>query len=255
MNGAFTQEKLKVNGVQLTMLTAGTGEPLVFLHGAGIVTGFDFALSWAKKYRVMIPYHPGFGLSADDVSISSMHDYVMHYLDFFDQLGLAQFNLVGFSMGGWMAAAFATEHSHRLRKLVLLAPAGLHVPKHPTADLFRITPEELPSYLAVNPDLVMRHLPRNHSPDFAAAMYREQTSAARIAWDRFYDPKLSRWLHRVSAPTLLVWGDQDRFVPAAQAETWMSLLPRADLRVIPNAGHLLFDDQPEAADCVTTFLA
>ena len=62
-----------------------------------------------------------------------MHDYVMHYLDLFDALGIDKFRLVGFSLGGWLAAKFAVEHGHRVERLVLVGPAGLRGKEQPTA--------------------------------------------------------------------------------------------------------------------------
>ena len=72
----FTRRTLKINGVDTVVLEAGSGSPLVFLHGAGTVTGFDFAASWARKFHVVIPYHPGFGASADDPAVTEIHDFV-----------------------------------------------------------------------------------------------------------------------------------------------------------------------------------
>lgn len=70
--------------------------------------------------------------------MTDLHDYVMHYLDFFDALGLAKLRLVGFSLGGYLAAKFAMEHGHRVHKLVLVGPAGLKDAKHPTADVLAL---------------------------------------------------------------------------------------------------------------------
>lgn len=251
---AFRREELRVNGIKVVMLTAGKGEPLMFWHGGGTFHGFDFALPWAEKYKVMIPFHPGFGESGDDPTISSLHDYVLHYLELLDQLELAQVNLVGFSLGGFMAASFAIEHAHRLRKLVLVAPAGLKVPEHPTVDLFRVPPDELPGYLVANMEVLLPHLPKAPDVEFIGARYREATSVARVAWERLHDPKLPRWLHRLRLPTLLVWGEQDRLVPAGQAETWAKLIPQSTVRTFKGAGHLVLDENPAAVKAVAEFL-
>jgi len=82
----FRREKLKVNGVDVIMLTAGSGEPLLFFHGAGTWHGFDFALPWASRFQVMIPYHPGWGESADAPEMTTPDDYALHYLELIDQL-------------------------------------------------------------------------------------------------------------------------------------------------------------------------
>jgi hypothetical protein len=85
----FKRQTHTLNGVKTVVLTAGKGEPLVFWHGAGTFTGFDFAKPWAEKFRVLIPFHPGFGESGDDPAMTDPHDYVMHYLDLFAALDLA----------------------------------------------------------------------------------------------------------------------------------------------------------------------
>src|SRR5262245_61631555 len=100
----FERHTLHVDGVKTAVHIAGQGEPLVFFHGAGTVDGFDFAERWADRFRVIVPHHPGFGQSDDDPSYTSMQDYVMHYLELFDMLKLDRFNLVGLSMGGYLAA-------------------------------------------------------------------------------------------------------------------------------------------------------
>jgi len=254
INPAFKREELSVNGIKTVMLTAGKGEPLMFWHGAGTFHGFDFALPWAERFRVLIPFHPGFGLSADDPSISSIHDYVMHYVELLDQLGLASVNLVGFSLGGYMAASFASEHGHRLRKLVLVAPAGLRVPEHPMVDLFRVPPEQVPGYLVANMEVLLPHLPKGPDIDFMVERYRESTSLARVAWERPWDPKLPKYLHRLRMPTLLVWGNQDRLIPVGQAAAWAKHMPDARIRSFDRAGHLVLDENPESVRAITDFL-
>ena len=148
----FTRRTLKINGIDTVVLEAGSGPPLVFLHGAGTVTGFDFAEAWSRKFRVVIPYHPGFGPSADDPAIDEIHDYVLHYLELFDALELRQFRLVGQSMGGFIATKFAVEHGARVEKLVLVCPIGLPVPPgQPTVNFLAVPPEELPALLGARP--------------------------------------------------------------------------------------------------------
>src|SRR5262252_11143937 len=136
--GKFARETYTVDGTRTVVYTAGRGEPLVFFHGAGTIDGFDFAEPWADRFRVIVPYHPGFGESADDPAITDIHDYVMHYLDLFDALKIDTMHLVGLSMGGYLAAKFASEHGQRVKNLVLIAPYGLHVPEHPTVDVIAI---------------------------------------------------------------------------------------------------------------------
>lgn len=250
----FQEQTLDISGVKTVVLTAGAGAPLVFWHGAGTFTGFDFALPWAEKFKVIIPIHPGFGRSGDDPTITSMHDYVLHYLELFDRLNLREINLVGFSMGGWMAATFASEHSDRLRKLVLVAPAGLSVSSYPTVDLRSLRPEDLPPLLAHDIQTVLRHLPKDFDPVFASAGQREVASFGRVINGAGpFDLKLPRWLHRINVPTFVMWGNQDRMIPVGQLPTWAALIPGAKTRTFEQAGHLVLDETPAAVQSVMDF--
>jgi pimeloyl-ACP methyl ester carboxylesterase len=249
----FREERLGVNGVDTAVLVAGDGPPLVYLHGAGTVTGFDAMLPLAERFRLIVPHHPGYGGSADDTTIDSVHDYVLHYLDLFDQLGIDELSLIGASLGGYIAAWLAIGQTSRVRRLVLVAPVGLRVREHPTVDIFSIQDEELFGYLTADMSVFDGKVPMPPTPEFLAERYRESTSTARLLWERSYDLKLARWLHRLTMPTLILWGDQDRLVPVGQAGVWADLLPRAEVKILSGAGHLVFDETREAAEAVAEF--
>ena len=249
----FKHETITVNGVRVAMLTAGKGDPLVFFHGAGAWHGFDFAAPWAERFRVIIPYHPGWGDSADAPEMTTIEDYMLHYLDLFDQLGLKQINLGGISMGGRFAATFAIHYRERVRKLALIAPAGLDIPEYPLPDLSK-TPDEIPNYLVHDINSIAKYLPKGPDPAFTAARDREGGSFMKIAQAGLIGPFLPRWLHRVNMPTLLVWGERDRIISIHHAEQWMKLIPHAKLLRIPDAGHLPLDDKPEYSPAVADFL-
>jgi len=250
----FVREELTVDGVKTVVYSAGKGEPLVLFHGAGTVDGFDFAEQWAEKFRVIVPYHPGFGESGDDPAITEIHDYVMHYLELFDALKVDTMRLVGLSMGGYLAAKFASEHGHRVKKLVLIAPYGLHVPEHPTLDIIATPGEELGPMLVSNFDALKKRLPEKPDMEFIGARYREATSFARLFWEHPTDPKFPRHLHRVKMPTLIVWGDEDKLMPVQQAQTWRGLIPNAEVMVVKGAGHIVQLDKPETVDAIGRFL-
>jgi pimeloyl-ACP methyl ester carboxylesterase len=251
----FKRETHKVNGVKVVVLTAGKGEPLLFLHGAGTFHGFDFAKPWAEQFRVLIPFHPGFGESDDDPGMTELQDYVMHYLELLDALGIDKVNLVGFSLGGFLAAKFAMQHGHRVRRLALISPAGLRDKAHPMIDVLGTPPELLPAMLVSNFEVIKKHLPTQPDLNFMADRYREATTVARLLWERPWDPKLPRYLHRVKMPTLIVWGDEDKLIPVQQAETWRKFIPSADVKVFRGAGHLVLDEKPEAVQAVARFLS
>lgn len=253
----LTRRTLGINGVDTVLLEGGSGPPLIFLHGAGTVSGFDFAPAWTKKFRVIVPYHPGFGPSADDPQVTEIHDYVLHYVELLDQLGLRTVRLVGQSMGGFIATKLAVEHGQRIDKLVLVCPIGLPVPTdHATVNFLATPPPDLPALLAHDPMTVIKHLPPGEpSAAFVAERTKEAVTAGRVLANGTFDLKLPRYLHRLTMPTLLVWGKQDRLTPAVQHKTWAKALPKATVRLFDNAGHLVLDEAPEAVAAIGEFLA
>jgi pimeloyl-ACP methyl ester carboxylesterase len=248
-----------VNGTSTVVLAAGDPDapPLVFLHGAGTWHGWGFSEPWMATHRVLIPFHPGYGLSDDLEGLSEVHDLVIHYVDLFDQLGLtSDVDLVGLSLGGLIAARFAIEQKHRLRRLVLCCPGGLRVPGVQVDDLFRIPPDEILGRLAHRMETLQPHLPEDpNDVDFTVDRYREQRTTALMLWDHPFDRVIPRWLGRVDIPTLIVWGDDDTLLPPALAPAWAALLPNATLKTFPDAGHLVLDESPAAAEAVAEFCA
>ena len=197
---AFSERRLELGGVEIALYEAGQGEPLLFLHGAGTATGFDCLLPLAEHFRLIVPHHPGYGASADDPAIRSVHHYERHYLDLLDRLEIGNLTLVGHSLGGWIAATLAISQGRRISELVLAAPWGLNVPEHPTVDAFSIPDAELAGYLTADLSVFAGKVPDLPTPEFLADRYRELTSTARVLWQHTYDPSLARWLHRIGSP-------------------------------------------------------
>ena len=79
------------------------------------------------------------------------------------------------------------------------------------------------------------------------------SSTARVAWERMHDPKLTRYLHRITAPTMILWGDKDRLIPVGQAATWANTIPDAKVHIVPDAGHLVLDEKSEAVAAISEF--
>jgi pimeloyl-ACP methyl ester carboxylesterase len=250
----FERMELDLNGIRTVVHAGGQGEPVIYLHGAGTFTGFGYLRPWLASHRVIIPYHPGFGESADDAGIDSMQDYVLHNLDLFDALGLDRFSLVGHSFGGWMAAETALVLGARLRRLALVAPAGLSRQGLAATDLMTLPASKVLEHLTARPERITPFLPSAPDLDFLTLRYRERTAVARVTWERPSNPKLIRWLHRIQAPTLICWGGADRIRSAAHAELWAGALPNAKIRLYPGAGHLLLEEEDRTAAEISGFL-
>jgi pimeloyl-ACP methyl ester carboxylesterase len=251
----FDQTHLDVNGIDTVVLSAGSGTPAVFLHGAGTASGFEWLLPIAEHFRLIVAQHPGFGASGDPALAGPDH-LARHHLDVLDRLGVERFHLVGQSMGGWTAATLATFCTHRLIKLVLVAPAGLDVSDHPTVDLLALPPSELPGYLTTEVEKIFGPPDAPPPPpEFLAARQREGESfATMLSRGAPHETGLAGWLHRIDVPTLLMWGEADRLVPFGQAAVWAAALPQATIHSFPGAGHLLFEERSDAAHVVAGFL-
>lgn len=251
----FEKQTLKINGVDTVVLSSGEGEPLLFLHGGGTWHGYEFAKKWAEKFRVIHPHHPGFGESGDDPAMDTFNDYVLHYVELLDVLGIDKVHLVGFSLGGYLAAQIASQHPERVKTLTLVAPAGMRSKEHPTLDVLATPGDQIVGMLASNFEVLKPWLPTGPDPEFMGARYRESTTLARLLWEKPWDPKFKRYLHRIKAPTLIIWGDEDRIVPLQHSELWRRVLPNAKVQIFKGAGHLVLDEKPEAANAVAAFAA
>lgn len=249
----FQETRLDINGIDTLVLTAGAGDPVVFFHGAGTATGFDWLLPIAAHFRLIVAQHPGFGRSGGP-ALPGVDHLARHHLDVLDRLGVARFHLVGQSMGGWTAATLASYSTHRILRLALVAPVGLDVPEHPTVNLLAVPPVEVPAYLTTNMAIFAPPGAPPPSPEFIAARVREVESFAIVQKHGLtHESGLERWLHRIDVRTLLLWGEADRVVPFAQAAVWAAAMPDATIKSFPGAGHLLFEERPETALALVEF--
>jgi pimeloyl-ACP methyl ester carboxylesterase len=253
-------EVIDVCGRPTAILSGGEGPPFVYLHSTlgESVRWLPFHAAWAKHFTVYAPLHPGFGQSGGFDQVDTIEDMAFHYVELFDALGLEEVILGGASLGGWIAAEFAVRWPERVKRLWLSAAPGLWVEEQPLPDLFRDMgePERLRALLFHNPDGHMAQMVLGDNPDEERrlAAYQALTVLARLVWERPYDPKLMARLHRIKCPVLLLWGAQDRLVPPAYGEAYRKRLPQAELKLIPDCGHMgMFEKEAEFVEAVTRF--
>ncbi|HMI71310.1 MAG TPA: alpha/beta fold hydrolase, partial [Solirubrobacteraceae bacterium] len=235
-------ERLEARAGSVQILRGGDGPPLLFLHAAGGAgTWLPFHGLLARRFEVIAPDHPGFGGSDDMPEVEAIDDLVYHYLDVLDRLGLERVNVVGGSVGGWIAAELAVHSPHRIERLALLGAAGLRVPGNMATDVFLMTPDQVVGTLYKRPEPVLQAMPSEPDVDFILAMQRDMAALARYVWAPYLnDPKLERRLHRVAAPTLVLWADDDRVMPIEHGRRYAERIPDATLRVIEDCGHAMY---------------
>ncbi len=259
MKARFIETK---RGAKVRVLEAGSGAPLVFLHGAGgLLAENPFLEKLAERFRVLAPELPGYGESTGEQLLDDMQDFALHGFDVLDALGLDAPHLVGHSMGGMIAAEMACLAPRAVGRLVLAAPAGLWLDAHPVPDLFATLPHEAARLLfhdgrkgvaLLTGGLDFRNM--DALKEFYIGNAKRLGMAGKILFP-IPDRGLARRLYRLAAPTLLVWGRSDRLIPPVYAERWRELAPHAELALIDEAGHMLPYEQADAfATAISRFL-
>jgi pimeloyl-ACP methyl ester carboxylesterase len=256
---AIAADYVDVRNIRIWLERGGEGPPLLYLPGAD-PDGDDPAVSLlARDFRVYRPHHPGFGRSDEDPIVDSVLDLAFRYLDLLDVLGLDRVNLVGLSLGGWIAAQIAVLAPERIAKLVLAGPAGLRPPV-PVPDMFTLDPVELAALIHHEPQTqraaVATVTAMPEDPERFTRYVRSRAASAHLGWNPYlHDPKLAGRLHRVGCDVLLIWGALDRLLPPECALAWQQALPGARLELVEHAGHRPQAEQPAAfAGLVRKFL-
>ena len=246
----MTIQTLSLAGTSLELIERGRGRPLLFLHaGEGLAPERPWLDLLSRKYRVITPWHPGWGSSPLIDGVGSVDDLAYLYLDLADQLGLENATLVGACFGGWVAAELMVRSTARFTQLVLVDPLGVKFggrDERDIADMHALTRAEYLKMAWADPargEIEFTKLPDSE----LAAIVRGREAFALYGWKPYmHNPRLKRWLHRIDRPTLLVWGAEDRIVTPAYGEGWRQAIPGARLELISGAGHFPHWEQPEA---------
>jgi pimeloyl-ACP methyl ester carboxylesterase len=242
------EEMIAVSGCQIRLLRGGRegAPPLVFLHGAGGHTGWmAFLDELARDFAVYAPEHPGFGRSDDPPWLDEIGDLAYFYLDFLATLGLDRVHLIGTSFGGWIAAELAVRDQTKLASLTLVGAVGITAGGKPVDDIFRLSTEENLRRFYADPARAARRLADMAAVDMNVVA-KNRATVQRIAYrPRYHNPSLAKWQHRITVPTLLIWGDKDGLVPVRFGEAYRALIPGSRLVVLENAGHAPFDEQKD----------
>jgi pimeloyl-ACP methyl ester carboxylesterase len=250
-----------VDGHRLRYVRAGSGPAVVLVHGFGssLYTWKDVIPALALRHDVVALDLPGFGQS-DQPPDLSFADFPRAVLGLMDRLGIEKAALVGNSMGGAAVALVAAEQPQRVAALVLVDAAGFNLGASERPGMVSVAMSPAGSLLAHLPGkrLVVeaslrqvfhdgsRVTPERVSEYLAAAARPGTVPAIRSLGASFRDRTrvVSEVLPRVRAPTLVLWGADDRWIPLAHADRFVAAIPGSRKVVIPACGHVPQEEKP-----------
>ncbi|MGP3911334.1 alpha/beta fold hydrolase [Nonomuraea sp. 10N515B] len=265
---------------EIAVAETGEGPVLVMLHGGGPgasgVSNYHQNLpALARHFRVVLPDQPGFGGSyrptEEDLDKRSITEITVDALfQALDALGIGTFHLLGNSLGGAAAIAMAQERPDRVTRLVLMAPGGGWLPSGPTPtegqkEMFRYYNGGGPSekkMAAFIRAMVFDH--RQFGEDVVKSRYEASLDESHVAFYHRYNAAFAKrggmdplWkdLHKIKAPTLLLWGRDDRTITLDGAQLMLKQIRDVQLHVFGRCGHWVqLERQQEFEDLVTGFL-
>jgi pimeloyl-ACP methyl ester carboxylesterase len=229
---------VSLGGKRIHYCVEGRGPTLLLLHG--VMASLQSWQGWVDQlsphYRVVRIDLPGFGnsehLASDDYSPE-------HALELIDQvcahLHLEQLSIAGHSLGGFFAWYYAANRPERVEKLILLDPVGYPQKLPPLISLMSL-PWVGGLAGLLSPDKLLERLLRARNPAAMVQISRQL---------RAFNGQLARHIPRLRCPTLLMWGQEDRWVPVELLDAWRRDLPSAQVKIYPGVGHVLMEEIPE----------
>jgi len=243
--------------VPLRVHAEGQGPAVVFFHGPWGLTWGPFLDALARRFTVYAPEHPGTTPGEPEAvqHVDSLWDLVLCYDELLDHLRLHDAMLVGHSFGAMVACEVAALRPSRVRRLTLIDPIGLWRDDAPVTNWMLVAPQDLPGYVFREPEgaaaKALFTIPEDPED---AALARTRLTWAMGCTGKFIwpipDKGLKKRIHRIEAPTLLVWGQDDRLVPLAYADEFARRLAKTRVEVVKGAGRAPHLEQPEAASRV-----
>lgn len=246
--------------IHIRVLSKGQGPALVFFHGSWGLTWDPFLDELARSFTVYAPEHPGTTPDApDDIyRLDGLWDLVLCYDELLDALALDAAAFVGHSFGGMMACELAAAYPRRARRVALIAPLGFWRDGDRIVNWMMLDPADLPGYILEDSggEAAQRMFGLAESQDAAARIRLMWAMGAtgKFIWP-IPDKGLKKRIHRVKAPTLVIWGKNDRLVPPIYAEEFAGRIAGARVELVDRTGHAPHLEQSETvARIVREFL-
>lgn len=245
-----SEELIAIGGAEIEVVRRGAGRALLLLPGEDMLEADSgFVAELAKNFEVVIPSPPGFGRSSRPDWLATPGDLAYLLLSLVKKLGLEGAPAIGCSLGGWIAAEMAVMDEDCFARLVLIDPYGVKLggpTERDFADIYQLGPAKAAALKFRAPETMTRDLAKL-GDDELGRIARNLESFARFAWEPYlHNPKLKHLLYRVTAPTLILWGEQDGIASTDYARGYAKLIPVARVATIADAAHYPHLEQPDA---------
>lgn len=248
----FTPGSARVGDLRTEFLQGGKGAPLLYLHGLSRPLGWDTDhIGLALHRRVYAPVLPGWRAGRLPPEIASIRDYARLMLAFMDAEKLERTDLVGHSLGGWIALHMALHAPERMERLVLVDSMGLNPADSPATDISSLEETALYNAVFATRGVLVA------AGDFGGvpldlrggALFKHilngQRNLVALTRGKCGDASLISSLKEISAETLIVWGEADLLTPLDHARVFSSQIRRSRLTIIEGAGHFPQKEKPQ----------
>jgi pimeloyl-ACP methyl ester carboxylesterase len=249
-------------GITVELRRGGSGTPLLVIHGElGVPGWLESFAQLAEHHDVIVPALPGYGRSTRPDWVMGVHDLAAWVTWFARDIDLRiPVNVIGCSLGGWVAAEIATVAPQFFNKMVLVGAMGIKPGQGEIFDYFLesgLTGLRRAFHRPEQSSEFKRYWGKESTPEETDLVEQHREMTCRIAWKPYmHSLTLRHLLPGVSTPTLLVWGGEDAITPIDSGEIYQRAIPRSRLVVIENCGHMPEMEKPtEFARLVENFLA
>ena len=254
--------QLSRRDIKVQVSEGGSGKiNLVYLHG---FNGFEewpsFLEELEQDFHIYVPSHPGISNSDGLDKIDDLWDLILFYEELINELNIDNTVLIGHSYGGMVAAELASQIGNRISKMILVDSLGLWLNKKPIPDIFMLTPSERHEISWHNP---YSEIAQFYENSFYNGLNKDESNLERtktlMAIGKFCwpipDKGLQKRIHRINAPTLLVWGEHDRIVPPEYGHSFQRQISGSTLAIIEDSGHIPHEEsKPLFTETIRKFL-
>ncbi|PTS83449.1 alpha/beta hydrolase [Pseudomonas sp. HMWF032] len=252
-------KQISVNNLNIHYYEGGprNAQTILMVHGfaANKDNWLRFARHFSQDYRVIALDLPGFGTSEKPAGSYDVGTQAEHMASVIDALGIEQLHLIGNSMGGHINALYAARYPHRTRSLALLNNAGITSPQ--PSELMQLLQRGEPNPLVVkSPEDFQRLLQfifvqPPYLPESLKGYFAEQAIANSAHYDQVFAHLIDRYiplepvLPKIQAPTLIIWGAEDRVLDVSSIDVMRPLLRDPRVVTLADTGHAPMIERPQ----------